>query len=202
MPVRVPDRVREVWGDELVVELAPWFQEMIGEYAVPRDEYREVLSRLDRLEKDVSLIKEELAGLRTEMGKLRDQLRAEFAAGQAQLRAEYADGLAQLRAEFADGQAQLRAGFADGQPQVRAEYADGQAQIRAEFREDLGQLRREMQSGFHDMHARFDEMGARFEGRLDEMNHRMLMQTRWLIGSISVLGTVITVLLAIAQFTP
>jgi len=123
MPVRVPDRVREVWGDELVVELAPWFQEMIGEYAVPRDEYREVLSRLDRLEKDVSLIKEELAGLRTEMGKLRDQLRA-----------EYADGLAQLRAEFADGQAQLRAGFADGQPQVRAEYADGQAQIRAEFR--------------------------------------------------------------------
>ena len=191
MPVRVPDRVREVWGDELVVELAPWFQEMIGEYAVPRDEYREVLSRLDRVEKDVSLIKEELAGLRTEMGKLRDQLRA-----------EYADGLAQLRAEFADGQAQLRAGFADGQAQVRAEYADGQAQIRAEFREDLGELRREMQSGFHDMHARFDEMGARFEGRLDEMNHRMLMQTRWLIGSISVLGTVITVLLAIAQFTP
>jgi len=52
------------------------------------------------------------------------------------------------------------------------------------------------------MHARFDEMGARFEGRLDEMNHRMLVQTRWLIGSISVLGTVITVLLAIAQFTP
>jgi len=191
MPVRVPDRVREVWGDELVVELAPWLQEMIGEYAVPRDEYREVLSRLDRVEKDVSLIKEELAGLRTEMGKLRDQLRA-----------EYADGLAQLRAEFADGQAQLRAGFADGQAQVRAEYADGQAQIRAEFREDLGELRREMQSGFHDMHARFDEMGARFEGRLDEMNHRILVQTRWLIGSISVLGTVITVLLTIAQFTP
>jgi tetrahydromethanopterin S-methyltransferase subunit G len=158
MPVRVPDRLREVWGDELVVELAPWLQEMIREYAVPRDEYREVLSRLDRVERDVSLTKEEVAGLRVEMGKLRDQL--------------------------------------------RAEYADGQAQIRAEFREDLGELRREVHTGFNHMHARFDEMGARFEGRLDEMNNRMLVQTRWLIGSISVLGTVITVLLAIAQFTP
>jgi hypothetical protein len=37
--------------------------------------------------------------------------------------------------------------------------------------------------------------------RFDEMQHQMLVQTRWLIGSLALIGTVISVLLAIAQFT-
>lgn len=60
--------------------------------------------------------------------------------------------------------------------------------MRVEFREDLGELRREM-------HERFD-------GRLDDMHHQMIVQTRWLIGSLGLIGTVVSVLLAIAQFTP
>ena len=38
--------------------------------------------------------------------------------------------------------------------------------------------------------------------RFDETNERMLVQTRWLIGSLTILGTIISVLLAIAQFAP
>ena len=106
-----------------------WLSESIKEKAVPRDEYREVLSRLDGLEKDVSAIKEALF-------------------------------------------------------QTRAEFREDQVQMRAEFREDLGELRREM-------HERFDNM-----------HHQMLVQTRWLIGSLALIGTVVSVLLAIAQFTP
>ena len=68
--------------------------------------------------------------------------------------------------------------------QTRAEFREDQAQTRAEFREDLGELRREM-------HNRFDNM-----------HHQMLVQTRWLIGSLALIGTVVSVLLAIAQFTP
>ena len=125
MALRVPDRVREVWGDEMVVELGPWLQEFVREHGVPRDEYRELLSRLDALEKDISLIKEEMSGLRDE------------------------------------------------------------------FREDLRALRLQMDAGF-----------GRVTQQFDAMNERMLVQTRWLIGSLTILGTIISVLLAIAQFTP
>ncbi len=41
MAVRVPSVVREAWGDAVMVEVVPWLQEMIREYGVPRDEYRE-----------------------------------------------------------------------------------------------------------------------------------------------------------------
>jgi len=50
--------------------------------------------------------------------------------------------------------------------------------------------------------GRLDEMGARFDGRLDDMHQQMIVQTRWLIGSLALIGTVVSVLLAIAQFTP
>ncbi|MGB9872407.1 MAG: hypothetical protein ACPLYD_12180, partial [Anaerolineae bacterium] len=57
--------------------------------------------------------------------------------------------------------------------------------------------------------ARLDEMSARWEARLDRMDdrldrmyHQMIVQTRWLIGAILGIGTVISVLLAVAQFTP
>jgi hypothetical protein len=59
-----------------------------------------------------------------------------------------------------------------------------QVRMRTELRGDLGELRREM----HD--------------RFDNMHHQMLVQTRWFIGSLALIGTVVSVLLAIAQFTP
>jgi predicted nuclease with TOPRIM domain len=102
-----------------------WLSESIKEKAVPRDEYREVLSRLEILEHDVSDIKT-----------------------------------------------------------------------------DVRELRREMNERFDRVNERFDDMGARFDGRLDDMHHQMIVQTRWLIGSLALIGTVISVLLAIAQFTP
>ena len=117
-----------------------WLSESIKEKAVPRDEYREVLSRLDGLEKDVSLVKEE-------------------------------------------------------QARMRVEFREDQVQMRAEFREDLGQLRREM-------HECFDGMNQHFESRLDQMSERMLVQTRWLIGSIALFGAILTIMMGIAQFTP
>jgi len=131
---------------------------MIRDYAVPRDEYREVLSRLDGLEKDVALIKEEVARSRAEAREDRDLMRTEFR-----------EDLGAIRSEF---------------------RKDLEA-VRSEFREELGELRR-------DMNERFDEVGARF----DELNYRMVVQTRWFIGALTVLVTVISALMAIAQFGP
>ena len=171
MALQVPSKVHEVLGDEAVMAFVLWLDEryVTRERAVLRDEYREVLSRLDGLEKDVSLIKEELFRIRTESREDR----------------------AQMRAEFKEGQAQMRAEFQEGQAQMRAEFQEGQAQMRAEFREDLGELRR-------DMNERFDGMDERF----DRMHYQMIVQTRWFIGALTVIGTVVSALLAVAQFTP
>jgi len=71
-------RLGEVLGDEGVDELVRWLNGRIAEQAVPRDEYREVLSRLDILEHDVSDIKVEVRDLRREMNERFDQMNARF----------------------------------------------------------------------------------------------------------------------------
>ncbi len=147
MALQVPNRVREALGDEAIVEFIPWLQDLVREYSVPRDEYRQVLSRLDGMEKDISLIKEE-------------------------------------------------------QTKMRAEFQEGQAQLRAEFREGQAQLRGEFNELWRDVHQRFDEMGARLEVRFDDMNRQIVVQTRWFIGALTVLVTVVSALMAIVQFTP
>jgi polyhydroxyalkanoate synthesis regulator phasin len=137
MAIQVPQTVRRAWGDELVLEFVPWLEQVIEEKtsprlkqlveekAVPRDEYRQVLSRLDVLEHDV-----------------------------------------------------------------------------ADIKENVRESRGEMNERFDRMNERLVEMERHFEVRLDQMSERMLVQTRWLIGSIALFGTILTILQAIAQLTP
>lgn len=106
----------------------------------------ELLSRFDLLDKDVSLIKDEL-----------ERMRREF------------------RAELG---------------QTRTEFWAELGQLRAEFREELRQLRLEINERFARVDERFDRVDV----------DRMLMQTRWLLGSLALIGTIISVLLAIGQF--
>ncbi|HID64087.1 MAG TPA: hypothetical protein EYP49_15320 [Anaerolineae bacterium] len=74
MPPRVPEAVRQAWGDELVTEIVPWLEQIVQEKALPRDEYRQVLSRLEVLEHDVADVKADLRELRGEMGGLRGEM--------------------------------------------------------------------------------------------------------------------------------
>ena len=136
MPVKAPEVMRKAWGEEVVGAFIPWLDGLLEERVVVRDEYREVLSRLDGLEKDISLVKESLT-------------------------------------------------------QTRAEFREDQARTRAEFREDLSALRMETNQGF-----------GRVSDRFDQMSECMLVQTRWLVGSIVVFGLIVSTLMAIAQFTP
>jgi hypothetical protein len=79
----------------------------------------------------------------------------------------------------------------------------------ADIKADVRELRSEMNERFDRVNERFDRMSERFvdmerhfETRFDQMSERMLVQTRWLIGSIALFGTILTILQAIAQFTP
>lgn len=143
MPARVPEAVREAWGDELVAAVVPWLEEIVEEKAVPHDEYRQVLSRLDNLEHDITDIKIETTEVKTELRDLRREM--------------------------------------------------------SEIKTDLHEVRREMNGRFDRMYERFVEMDRHFEGHLDQMTDRMLVQTRWLIGSIVLFGTILSILMAIGQ---
>ena len=71
---------------------------------------------------------------------------------------------------------------------------------------DLRDLRRAMDERFDRQNChfetRFDTMQGRFDERLDKMNDRIIAQTRSMVGTIALFGTLITVLLAISQFIP
>ncbi len=117
--LEIPAVLRRAWGDEVADAFAVWFVSVLEERAVSRDEYRQILSRLDIIEHD-------MAGLKADV---------------------------------------------------------------QELRREVSELRKEM-------NERFDRMNERF----DRMYHQMVVQTRWFIGALVVIGTVISVLLAIAQF--
>ena len=125
-PLEVPPILRQAWGNEVVDAFAVWLTSVLEERAISRDEYRQILSRLDILEHDMADLK-----------------------------------------------------------------ADVQ-----ELRGEISELRKEMNERFDRMNERFDRMNERF----DQMYHQMVVQTRWFIGALVVIGTVISTLLAIAQF--
>ncbi len=104
-PLEVPPILRQAWGNEVADAFAVWFTSVLEERAISRDEYRQILSRLDILEHDI-----------------------------------------------------------------------------ADLKADVRELRKEMNE------------------RFDRMYHQMVVQTRWFIGALVVIGTVISILLAVAQF--
>lgn len=78
MPVSAPETLKKAWGEQVLEDFLFWLEEVLKEKAVPRDEYRQVLSRLDLLEKDVSLLREEFKGHRGEMLERFDRIDQRF----------------------------------------------------------------------------------------------------------------------------
>ncbi|PSR01758.1 MAG: hypothetical protein BRD47_05225 [Bacteroidetes bacterium QS_8_68_28] len=58
-----------------------------------------------------------------------------------------------------------------------------------------------MDERFDAMNTRMSERSEHIDEKLDRMNDRILSMTRWLIGLLVLFGTMVTVLLGIAQFT-
>jgi len=125
--LEVPEVLRRAWGDEAAEAFAVWLAGVLEERAVSRDEFRQILSRLDVLERDVAALQADVRELRREMNERFDRL-------------------------------------------------------------------------YGEMNEQFDRLYREINERLDRMYHQMVVQTRWLIGALAVIGTVISLLLAIGQF--
>jgi len=140
---------------------------VLEERAVSRDEFRQILSRLDVLERDVAALQADVRELRREMNERFDRLYGEMNGRFDRLHGEINEMFDRWREEADERFDRFRGGVD----------------------ERFDRLHREM-------NERFDRMGE----RVDRMYHQMVVQTRWLIGALAVIGTVISLLLAIGQF--
>jgi len=128
---KMPQSVERTLGPEAAGDLSQWIEIIVVEHAVRRDEYRQVLSRLDILEHDVADLKDRITDLHRTMDERFDRMNAE------------------------------------------------------------------MNERFDRMNERFDRINERF----DQMYERMTTMIRWTVGTLALLGTIMTILMAIAQFT-
>jgi tetrahydromethanopterin S-methyltransferase subunit G len=177
MAIQVPQTVRQAWGDELVLEFVPWLEQVIEEKTSPR---------LEQLVEEKAVPRDEYRQVLSRLDVLEHDV-ADIKENVRELRRE-------MRGEIGDLRAEMRGEIGD----LRGEIGD----LRAEMRGEIGDLRAEMNERFDRVNERFDQMDHHFEVRLGQMSERMLVQTRWLIGSIALFGTILTILQAIAQFTP
>ena len=148
MPTSLPQSVRKHLGDQVADDFSRWFEENVQHELVTKDQYREVLSRLDVLEERFDHVEERFDRMDERFDRMEEHVE---------------ERLDLMEKHFEE----------------RFEQVDQR---------------------FEGMEERFDR---RFEGmdeKLDRMNDRILSMTRWLIGLIALFGSLITVLLAIAQF--
>jgi tetrahydromethanopterin S-methyltransferase subunit G len=78
---------------------------------------------------------------------------------------------------------------------------------RDEYREVLSRLdilehdMTDVKASLNDLHHTMDERFDRMNERLDEMYRHISTMTRWTVGTLALIGTIMTILMAIAQFT-
>lgn len=162
MPTRLPNSVHEAWGEQAAEDFSQWIEEYLQERTVRRDEYREVLSRLDVIDERFK--------------------RVDARFEQVDERFEQVD--------------------------ARFEQLDERLNRMGEHFENRFD---QMDQRFNQIDQRFDNLSAQFDQRLDSLSEqfndridRLHEQTRvmmrWTVGTIALFGTIVTVLLAIAEF--
>lgn len=73
MPTSVPRSIRQAWGEKATEDFTRWFKESLRERAVMRDEYGEVLSRMDGLDQRMGRLEGELSAFRRETDRRLDR---------------------------------------------------------------------------------------------------------------------------------
>lgn len=72
----------------------------------------------------------------------------------------------------------------------------------ADVKDRITDLHRTMDERFDRMNSEMNERFDRMNERFDQMYERMTTMTRWTVGTLALLGTIMTILMAIAQFVP
>ncbi len=154
---KIPPSVQRTLGPEATGDFSQWFEIVLDERTVRRDEYREVLSRLDILEHDVADVKASITDLHRTMDERFDRVNERF-------------------------------------DRMNSEMSERFDRMNSEMSERFDRMNSEM-------NERFDRMNSEMNGRFDEMYRHISTMTRWTVGTLALIGTIMTILMAIAQFT-
>jgi tetrahydromethanopterin S-methyltransferase subunit G len=77
MPTPLPPSVQETLGDPAAGDFARWLETYVEERAVVRDEYREVLSRLDQIDERIDGVNERIDAMNKRIDRLYEQMRVQ-----------------------------------------------------------------------------------------------------------------------------
>lgn len=78
LTLEAPPALRRAWGEEVADVFIVWLDAVLSERAVPRDEHRQIVSRLGVLEHDVADIKADVRDLRREINERFDRMSERF----------------------------------------------------------------------------------------------------------------------------
>ncbi|MFQ5593233.1 MAG: hypothetical protein ACE5HA_03725 [Anaerolineae bacterium] len=159
-------------GEEAAAEFAQW---IVGTFAlrdqvVHRDEYREVLSRLDIIEHDLAGVKERLDAIDARFDRMQSDMNARFDRMQSDMNARF---------DAVNGR------FEAMEERFDTRFDRMQSDINARF-----------EAMEERIDARFDAVNA----RIDTIHDAMRSQTRWLVGTLIAMGGLISVLITVLKF--
>ena len=170
MPTTLPPSVREHFGEQTAEAFSEWLDEYVQENAVERDEYRKVLSRLDVIDERFEQVDQRFESLEARMDERFEQVDQRF----EQVDQRFDRLETRMDERFGNMEARMDERFESMEERFDSRLVD----LREEFND------------------RFESMDA----KLDRMNDRILSMTRWLIGLVALFGSLVTALLAVAQF--
>jgi chromosome segregation ATPase len=181
MPTPFPESVRATLGEKGAEDLIRWLDDYLQERAVHRDERpdREGGSTLGVYREVLSrldVLEERISQLEERIDQRFEQVDQRFE--QVNQRFEQVD--------------------------KRFEQVDQRFQQVDERFQQVDQRFQQVDQRFQQVDDRFGQMDGRFTGinqRLDDLQVQMRRQIRWSVGTIALFGTIITVLIAIAEFS-
>ena len=156
MPTPLPPSVQETLGDPAADDFARWLETYVEERAVMRDEYREVLSRLDVIDERFDRIDERFEHVEERIDETNERL-----------------------------------------DRMDERFEKRFDQIDQRFEEQSAQFNQRLDEQSRQLNERIDAVNE----RIDRLHEQMRVQTRWTVGTIALFGTIVTVLLAIAEFS-
>jgi tetrahydromethanopterin S-methyltransferase subunit G len=172
LKLTLPPKTTEVLGEEAAAEFARWITETVAlrDEVVQRDEYREVLSRLDIIEHDLAGVKERLNAIEGRLDRMQSDMNVRFDA---------------VNARFDTLEERL---------DTRLEALEERFDTRLEALEERFDARLEA------LEERFDARLDTLHGRIDTVHEAMRSQTRWLVGTLIAVGGFISVLITVFKF--
>lgn len=76
--VLFPREIENEWGEKKVKIFVEWLEEFLKEHGVTRDEYRQILSRLDIIENTLEHLRDDQKALRAEMNDRFERINERF----------------------------------------------------------------------------------------------------------------------------